>query len=190
MAEIVLFHHAQGRTTGVLDFGTVLEEAGHRVHCPDLYDGVTFPNLEQGVRHAQEVGFDTIEERGRLYVEDLLPTVVYAGFSLGVIPAQKLAMTRPGASGALFFSAALPVAHFGAGWPTDLPLQVHMMQDDPWSIEDMPAALELTASCERATLYLYSGDRHLFLDISLDEYDAEAATLLQQRVLEFLAAID
>jgi hypothetical protein len=40
-------------------------------------------------------------ERGTRAVEDLPAGLVYAGFSLGVLPAQKLAQTRPGARGAL-----------------------------------------------------------------------------------------
>ncbi len=38
-----------------------------------------------------------------------------------------------------------------------------------------------------AELFVYPGDKHLSLDSSLAAYDAEAAALLQKRVLEFLA---
>ena len=37
---------------------------------------------------------------------------MHAGFSLGVMPAQKLAQTRPGARGALIFHSCLPVSEF------------------------------------------------------------------------------
>lgn len=36
MAEVVLYHHAQGLTGGVLDFAEDLRRAGHTVHVPDL----------------------------------------------------------------------------------------------------------------------------------------------------------
>ena len=41
--------------------------------------------------------------RGDRAAEALPNELVYGGFSLGVVPAQKLAQTRPGAQGALFF---------------------------------------------------------------------------------------
>ena len=60
MAEILLFHHAQGQTPGFLAFADELRAAGHVVHAPDLYDGRTFTDLDEGVGYAKEVGFETI----------------------------------------------------------------------------------------------------------------------------------
>ncbi len=108
MAEILLFHHAQGQTPGFLAFANELGTAGHVVHAPDLYDGQTFADIDEGVGYAREVGFETIGERGRLAAEGLTNELVYAGFSLGVMPAQMLAQTRPGAKGALLMWLALP----------------------------------------------------------------------------------
>lgn len=190
MAEILLFHHAQGQTPGVRAFADELRAAGHVVHAPDLYDGKTFAILDEGVGYAREVGVETILERGRLAAEDLPNELVYGGFSLGVMPAQMLAQTRPGARGALFFSAALPASEFGDSWPQGAPLQIHMMEDDPWAEEDLPAARELVESVDGAELFLYPGDRHLFADNSLPDYDERAATLLMQRVLAFLRDLD
>jgi len=190
MTAILLFHHAQGQTEGFLAFADDLRAAGHVVHTPDLYDGNTFSDLDKGVGYAREVGFGTILERGRLAAEGLPEDLVYAGFSLGVMPAQLLAQTRPGAQGAIFFSAALPASEFGDDWPEDVPLQIHMMEDDPWADEDLPAARELAASVEAAELFLYPGDRHLFADRSLPDYDEAAAMLLTERVLAFLADVE
>ena len=186
MAELLLFHHAQGRTPGVLAFADELRADGHVVHTPDLYDGNTFDNLDDGVGYARQVGFETILERGRNAADDLPSELVYAGFSLGVMPAQLLAQTRPGAKGALFFSAALPASEFGDSWPQGLPLQIHMMEDDAWVDEDLPAARDLVENADRAELFLYPGDRHLFADSSLADYDERAATLLLERVRTFL----
>ena len=187
MAEILLFHHAHGQTPGFLAFADELRAAGHVVHTPDLYDGNTFDDLDAGVGYAREVGFDTILERGRHSADDLPSELVYGGFSLGVMPAQSLAQTRPGAKGALFFSAALPVAEFGGAWPDNVPLQIHMMEDDEWVDEDLPAARELVEGADDAELFLYAGDKHLFADNSLADYDERAAALLKERVLAFLA---
>jgi dienelactone hydrolase len=190
VAELLLFHHAHGRTPGLLAFADELRAAGHVVHAPDLYDGKTFGDLDEGVAYAKQVGFDTIGERGRLAADGLPSGLVYAGFSLGALPAQMLAQTRPGAKGALLFSAAFPASEFGGSWPQGVPLQIHMMESDEWAVEDLPAARELVETTEGAELFLYPGDRHLFADNSLPDYDRSAATLLEQRVLGFLGNVE
>jgi dienelactone hydrolase len=187
MAEVVLFHHAQGQTAGFFAFADEVRAAGHTVHTPDLYEGRTFPTLDEGVAYAKQAGFDALLERGRLAAESLQNEVVYAGFSLGVMPAQMLAQTRPGARGALLFHAAFPTSEFGGAWPHGVPLQIHMMEADEWVQEgDLDAARELDKTIEGAELFLYPGDRHLFADNSLPDYDEKSAALLMQRVLAFL----
>jgi len=190
MAEILLFHHAHGLTAGVLAFVDDLRAAGHTVHTPDLYDGEVFHDLEAGVAHAQQVGFGTLIERGVAAADGLPDGLVYAGFSLGVLPAQALSQNRPGARGALLFHSAVPVTEFGAAWPDGVPVQVHAMADDPWFVGDgdIDAARALVAQADDAELFLYPGDQHLFADSSLPSYDAAAAALLRERVLAFLAA--
>ena len=190
MAEILLFHHAHGQTAGFLAFADELRTAGHVVHAPDLYDGKTFTDLDDGVGYAREVGFDTIGERGRRAADGLPNELVYGGFSLGAMPAQMLAQTRPGARGALLFSAAFPASEFGASWPPGVPLQIHMMEADEWAVEDLPAARELTETTDGAELFLYPGHRHLFADNSLPDYDESATALLNERVLAFLKAVE
>ena len=188
MAEILLFHHAQGQTPGFVAFANDLRADGHTVHTPDLYDGKSFDDLDAGVGYAKEVGFGTILERGRAAADDLPEGLVYAGFSLGVMPAQLLAQTRPGAKGALLFSAALPPSEFGE-WPEGLPAQIHMMEDDEWALEDLPAARELAESAQGVELFLYPGDKHLFADSSLPDYDEAAAATLRQHVGAFLDGV-
>jgi dienelactone hydrolase len=188
MAEVLLFHHAQGQTRGFLAFADDLRRAGHTVHAPDLYDGRTFEVLDAGVAYAGEIGFGEVLERGVRAAEGLPVELVYAGFSLGVMPAQKLAQTRAGARGALLFHSCLPTAEFGSAWPADLPVQIHGMDADPWFVDegDLDAARALVESAAHAELFLYPGDQHLFADSSLPSYDAGAAALLRQRVLAFL----
>jgi dienelactone hydrolase len=117
--------------------------------------------------------------------------VVYAGFSLGVIPAQQLAQTRPGARGALLFYSCVPVSEFGGTWPDEVPVQVHAMDADPFFTEegDIDAARALVEQAKDGELFLYPGDQHLFADSSLAAYDAAATALLTERVLAFLAAL-
>jgi dienelactone hydrolase len=188
MTEVVLFHHALGLTPGVSAFADDLRGAGHTVHTPDLYDGQTFGDLPSGMAHAGEIGFVNIIARGAAAADALPTDVVYAGFSLGVLPAQMLAQTRPGARGALLFYSCVPPEELGSAWPDSVPVEVHGMDADPiFAGEgDLDAARALVASTPDAGLYLYPGDQHYFADISLPSYDAEAAALLQQRTLAFL----
>lgn len=188
MAEVLLFHHALGPTEGLHAFADELRRAGHTVHTPDLFEGRTFGSIEEGVAHAGEIGWDEVMARGDRAAESLTNELVYGGFSLGVVPAQKLAQTRAGARGALFFSSCIPVAEFG-GWPADVPAQIHGMDADPIFMDegDVDAARELVESADHAELFLYPGDQHYFADSSLPSYDAAATKLLTERVLDFLA---
>jgi len=192
MAEIVLYHHAQGLTEGVQAFAEELRQAGHTVHAPDSYEGHTFGTLDEGLDYARQTGFGVIRDRGIAAAEGLGDALVYAGFSLGGMPAQQLAQTRPGAKGALLFHSCVPVSEFGDAWPAGVPVQVHGMDEDPFFTEedgDLAAAHALTAATDQAELFLYPGKEHLFADSSLPSYDAEASALLTRRVLEFLAAV-
>lgn len=193
MTEVVLYHHVQGLTDGVAAFAEELRAAGHTVHTPDLFDGRTFATIDEGMAHARSIGFGVLLERGVAAA----PTsssdgLVYAGLSMGAMPAQQLAQTRPDARGALLLHACLPVSEFGERWPEGVPVQVHGMDADPFFAEeggDLDVARELVASTDQAELFLYPGDQHLFTDSSLPAYDADAARLLTDRVLRFLDSL-
>jgi dienelactone hydrolase len=188
MAEVLLFHHAQGQTAGFLAFADQLRGAGHAVHTPDLFDGHVFETLDDGLAYAREVGFGTLLDNGVRTADTLPAELVYAGFSMGVMPAQQLAQTRAGARGALLFESCLPVSEFGSSWPEGVPVQIHGMDADPFFAGegDIDAARALVESVDHAELFVYPGNHHLFADSSLPSFDANAAALLTQRVLEFL----
>ncbi|MGF1625374.1 MAG: dienelactone hydrolase family protein, partial [Alphaproteobacteria bacterium] len=182
MAEVLLFHHAQGLTAGVRAFADDLRAAGHTVHTPDLFGGRTFRSIDEGLAYIDEIGFDDMRERGVRVADELPFGIVYAGFSFGVLPAQKLAQTRPGARGALLFCSCLPISGawaFGP-WPDGVPVQIHGMDNDPIFVGegDIDAAREIVARIEDAALFLYPGDQHNFADNSLPSYDADATALL------------
>jgi dienelactone hydrolase len=191
MAEVVLFHHSQGLTPGVIAFAGTLRAAGHTVHTPDVFEGKTFASIDEGMAYVGEIGFGEVVTRAVRAAEPLPADVVYAGFSLGVIPTQKLAQTRPGARGALLFYSCIPVSEFGGKWPDEVPVQVHAMDADPFFTEegDIDAARALVEQAKDGELFLYPGDQHLFADNSLPAYDAAATALLTERVLAFLAAL-
>jgi dienelactone hydrolase len=191
MTEILLFHHALGLTPGVTALADRLRAAGHTVHTPDLYDGRTFDSVATGVDHARSIGFDVLVERGAAIADGLPDSLVYAGISMGVMPAQNLAQNRAGARGAVFFESSVPAEEFGGSWPARVALQIHAMDADPEFVDsgDIDAARELVAAADDGELFLYPGDQHLFSDESLASYDEAATGLVTTRVLEFLARV-
>ena len=191
MAEVLLFHHVMGQTPGFFAFADELRQAGHTVHTPNLLDGRTFGSIDEGLAYVGEIGFGEVIGRGDRAASELPEGLVYGGFSLGVVPAQKLAQTRPGAKGALFFYSCVPISEFGE-WPEGVPVQIHGADADPFFVDegDIDAARELVESTDDAELFLYPGDQHYFADSSLPSYDAAATALLTRRVLAFLDAVD
>jgi dienelactone hydrolase len=182
MAEVVVFHHALGLTDPVRRFAAALRDAGHTVRTPDLYDGRTFDTTEDGMAYSEELGGPmAIVERARAALESLPSEVVYVGFSLGVLSAQSLAQTRPGARGAVLCYSALPLGQWGDNWPATWPegvrLQLHILDGD----EDFEIAQGLAATVPGAEFFVYPGAEHYFA-----EHDDQAAALLTQRVLAFL----
>jgi dienelactone hydrolase len=193
MAEVLLFHHAQGVTPGITAFADDLRAAGHTVHVPDLFDGRTFGSIDEGMAFVKVQGFDALRERGVRTADDLPAELVYAGFSFGETIAQQLAQTRPGARGALLCYSCVPITGewaFGP-WPEGVPVQIHGADHDPIFVDegDIDAAREIVAAVPDAELFLYPSDQHYFADSSLPSYDPEATALLKTRVLEFLARV-
>src|ERR1700722_17566968 len=185
MAEVVVFHHALGLTDRVLSFAASWRDTGHTVHTPDLYDGRTFETIEDGMAFSENIGGPlAIVERALVAVESLSSEVVYVGFSLGVLPAQSLAQTRPGARAAVLCYAALPLGQWGDNWPATWPegvrLQLHILDGD----EDFEIAQGLAATVPAAVLFNYPGTAHYFA-----EHDDEAAGLLTRRALGLLESL-
>lgn len=188
MAELLLLHHICGLTSGVVDLADQWRAVGHTVHTPDLFDGHTFGTIEDGSQYVESIGLDEVRARAVRAAERLPTELVYAGISLGVMPAQELATTRPGTRGAVLLEAFVAPEWVGP-WPEGVPVQVHGMDDDDFFAHDgdLDHAKALAASRDDVELFTYPGDAHLFEDRSLPSYDAEAAALLNRRVLAFLA---
>ena len=186
MADVLLFHHAQGLTEGITAFADELRAAGHTVTVPDLYEGHTFSTLDEGLTYAKSVGFGALAEAGVAAADGLPNRLVYGGFSLGVMPAQQLAQQRPGARGLLLYHGCAPLSEFGDAWPDRVALQAHVMRDD--QLGDVEDVKELVGQAN-GELFLYEGDAHLFTDSSLDAYDPDAAKLVLKRTLTFLDSL-
>lgn len=193
MAEVLLFHHAQGLTPGVVAFADELRAAGHTVHTPDLFDGRRFDSIEEGMAFIKSQGFDAMRESGVRFADDLPAELVYGGFSFGEMIAQQLAQTRPGARGAVLCYSCIPISGewaFGP-WPDGVPVQIHGSDQDPIFMDegDVDAAREIVANVDDAELFLYPSDQHYFADSSLPSYDPESAALMTRRVLDLLARV-
>lgn len=186
MANILLFHHAQGLTEGMIAFTNALRAEGHQVTMPDLYDGHTFSTLDEGLTYAKSVGFGALASAGVAAAESLPNEIVYGGFSLGVMPAQQLAQQRPGARGLLLYHGAAPLTEFGESWPEGVAFQAHVKQGDELGDVDV---LEDLANQSNGELFIYEGGTHLFTDSSLDVYDQEATKQVVARTLTFLSAL-
>lgn len=194
MAELVLFHHVQGLTDGVRALADDLRGGGHVVHTPDLFEERVFGSIEDGFAYLEALGDGVIEERVAQAVEGLPERLVFAGVSFGAMSAMRLAVTRPGAVGLVLLESALPVVGewaFGP-FPDGVRVQVHGAECDEFFQEDLPFAEEMLTVLgpERAELYLYPGDRHLFTDRSLPSSDPAATGLVVERVLAFLDSVD
>ena len=180
MSGVVLYHHALGRTDGVLAFADDLRAAGHEVHVPDLFDGRTFGTIEEGVAHAQAIGFDAVVERASAATPS--GDLVLVGMSLGCVPAMVLGGSRPGTPAVVQLHSCVPPQ---GPWRAGVPIEIHVMEDDAWG--DVDDARELAATMDEATLHLYAGDRHVFTDrSSAEHHDPAAAAVVLERLLAFL----
>lgn len=188
MAEIVVFHHALGLTAGIEAFGNALAVGGHDVVTPDLFGGETFDTVETGVAHAEAIGFGEIAEIGAKSVT--AERVVVIGFSLGVLPAQKVAQERAGVLAAVLCHSAIPLGVFGDAWPGGVALQIHAGERDPFVEEDREAIDQLLGAASPSEVHWYDTDAHLFADVTSPEFDPALAGQLATRTLEFLSRLD
>lgn len=186
MTDVLLFHHALGVTLGIRAIADELRAAGHDVTVPDLFEGSTFDTVEAGVAHAEQIGFEAITDRGVAAADGLDDRLVVVGFSLGVLPAQKLAQTHRGVAGAVLCHAAIPLGVFADTWPRRVALQVHMVEGDPWAAEDIDAAAEITSASPRGELLLYPGTGHLVADDSAADYDPVVGRQIIDRIVAFV----
>ncbi len=187
MTDVIVFHHAQGLTAGVRAFADRLVVAGHRVMVPDLYEGETFDSIDDGVAHAQSIGFDTVIDRGVAAAASVEGPFAVVGFSLGVLPAQNLAQTHSRAIGAVLCHAAIPLGTFGDHWPDGVALQIHTAERD--RLGDFDDATALAGAVAQAELFAYDTDAHLVADPSLPDHDAAIAAQILDRTLALVAAV-
>ena len=187
MAEILLFHHAGGLTEGVLAFAQTLQDAGHTVHTPDLFDGRTFDDVQHGVAYAGALGEESFAAKAAEIVSSLPNDLVYGGMSMGAARAAEQVLARPGAKGAFFLYGAIAPSWWQATWPAGVPSQAHVNEHD--ERREPEAEEEYLAQVPGAELFVYPGSGHLLAEPGHPDCDEEAADLATSRVLTFLAGL-
>lgn len=187
MAHIVLFHSAQGLRPAIRDWAARLRRLGHTVDTPDLFDGRTFEQLEDGVRYRDALGIPELARRASTAVEALTEPAVFMGFSMGAASAQFLASSHPQARAAVLMHGALPPAALGKEhWPAGVPAQVHTAEQDPWV--DFQAVEALAR--DGVEVFKYPGAAHLFADPQSGDYEAGAASTMFERISNFVAQLE
>ncbi|MEU2514938.1 dienelactone hydrolase family protein [Streptomyces syringium] len=184
---IVLFHSAFGLRPAVHAAAERLRAAGHEVHVPDLYDGRTTDNVEEGMKIKDEIGQEELLRRAITAVAPLSDRgVVYAGFSLGGSIAQNLALGDEKARGLLLMHGTSDLAEDAS--VDELPVQLHVADPDPFEPHDWLNAwyLRMQRAGADVEIYRYAGAGHLFTDPELADYDKEAAEAAWAVALGFL----
>jgi dienelactone hydrolase len=185
---ILLLHSMYGRRPAVLDAADRLRATGHEVVVPDLYDGRTTADVDEGVRIKDEIGW--AELRGRAAAAAAAHTgdrLVYAGLSLGAGLAQELAFEDGGAAGLLLMHGVMDVGEKARG----LRVQLHIADPDPFDppevVEEWHAGMRRAGA--EAEVFRYTGAGHLFTDPGLPDHDAAAADAAWERATAFLRGL-
>ncbi|MFB7471068.1 dienelactone hydrolase family protein [Kitasatospora sp. NPDC056184] len=192
VAQILLLHSAYGLRPAVHAAADRLRAAGHTVHTPDLYEGRTFDDVEEGMAYKEELGSDELLRRAVGAAAPLLASgdaLVYAGFSLGGSLAQNLALADENARGLLLLHGTSDIREDAA---TSIPVQLHVAEPDPFEPEDWLNAwyLNMRRAGADVEIHRYHGAGHVFTDPDLADYDAEAAERTWAVALDFLAELD
>lgn len=191
MITIVLFHHVLGLTQGVTELAQTMKDAGYNVVVPDLFAGKTFSTLQDGLNYVGELGDQELIERANTACANLPKDVVYAGLSLGVVPAQYLLQTKPGALAGLLIHSFVDPAQLEGKLPEDVPIEVFAMDGDSFFVDDgdQTAARLWATKRPELRIHLYPGSGHLFAEPGNQDYDAEAKALLFRDIMLALSQL-
>lgn len=185
MAQIVLFHHSQGLTEGLRFLARRLEAVGHRVHTPDFFSGKVFSRPDEGLAFAGMVGHDAMEELAKRTAREHKGVDTVIGFSLGAFAAQLLAQEVRSVQRCVLVGGALDPRELQGDWRHGVALSIHLAQPDDWINHDDLDALIKRA--HQAEVHTYRGVGHMFADPSHPDYDADAADLFEERLVDWLA---
>lgn len=183
MAYIVLFHSVLGLRRAEREIAAAFEADGHTVSLPDLYDGRTTNEYDEGFRLNAEIGEEAIVARACEALAMAPEDAVLAGASFGAFLIGRFWGERPRMPGALLLAGPTP-------WMEPrrrgLPVSAHIARPDPFDEEQVFIDWASHAGEIALELHRYDGAGHYFLDRSLPDYDAAAAALCLERCRAFL----
>ena len=187
---VLLLHPWWGVTPAVRWWADQLVTAGRRVVVPDLYGGVTVATEEEAEELAQATLNDPaatefVQRCGDELSAGGAPWAAM-GFSMGAYLACSLA--GGGSAGpedlVLLYGGQPPPA----GDVRTRRVDLHVAPGDPWFEDEELAAVEtgFRDAGSEVTVHRYEGARHWFAEEGSPGYDAAAASLARDRVLERL----
>ncbi|AVX02949.1 hypothetical protein MXMO3_00402 [Maritalea myrionectae] len=184
MTHIVLFHSILGLRPIEKQIAAQFEAAGHTVILPDLFGGQTAENYENAFAMRREINNDTIMKRATSAVDAAPATAILSGVSFGAALVGEFWSSRPQMPGALLFAG---ITEWMTPRRSEVKISAHIAKPDPFDDEDYFENWVNAADGPQIELYRYENAGHYFLDPSLPDYDAEAASLCMQRAKAFLA---
>lgn len=185
---MLMFHHAHGLTVGLQALADRLRADGHTVHTPDAFSGRTFATVDEGIAYAARIGHDAVLEVALRAAREHRGADVVVGFSMGTGPAQHLAQHMRRVRACLLMGGACSTEMHGSSWRPHVALQVHVADPDDWCTPEEVGALE--REVPNAEIFRYPDKRHMFIDPSTRDYDADAADRFEERLDDWLARID
>jgi dienelactone hydrolase len=186
MPSILLFHSILGLRPIERDLAREWEAAGHAVTLPDLYEGRTAEDYDEGFALYRDVGSSVVRRRAAEAIASEPEDAVLAGVSMGAGLVGESWGGRSLSRGALLIAGAAP-------WAPDLrpglPVQAHIARPDPFDDEEYFADWAETNPGVSLDLRRYDGPGHYFLDPALPDYDETAAREARAAMLDFLASL-
>jgi carboxymethylenebutenolidase len=176
-----------------------LAQAGFVAFAPDLYHGNIATTVEEAqqirkeMENAQSAAQTSAEASSAVTYLRQHPAargqgIACVGFSLGAMYAYDLSCAHPSDVAAVvaFYGAGDAEADYSAARAVYLGQYV---EHDEWEEDEYVDQLEaaLRAAGREVTFYRYPGLKHWFMETTRpNEYNAEAANLAWQRMIDFL----
>lgn len=183
MTHVVLFHSILGCRDAEQKIADAFKDAGHHVDLPDLYEGKSAENYDDGFALFRTFDRNQLVDRAREALNAAPDDAVLAGISFGAGIVSSLWAERPKMAGALLFAGA---AEWADNLPTGLPVEAHIAKPDPFDDEAYFDDWQKSAPTKNLNVYRYDNVGHFFLDSAISDYDEAATTLCLERSITFL----
>lgn len=187
MAHVVVFHSILGLRPAVTALAARLTAAGHPTLAPDLYEGRSTADVEEGFAIHGAIGGEEVLARARAAIRDVPEDAVLAGISMGCGVAGDLWAERPAARGVFFISGPGPIPD---PRPSGAPVEMHMARPDPFDSEKFVAEWAAAPNVQPLSVHRHDGVGHNFMDEGGPDFDASAARACEARLLAFLGGLD